>query len=218
MKQKEKQEAIELRKQGYSIAELQRKFKVSKSTASLWCRDVPLNSQAKKILEDKWTDGQIRSQATIRRKSDEKKKSAEIYADAVLGSISDDRHTKMLICAMMYRCEGSGRRSFLCFTNSNPQLLASFLNLLRSSFDLDEKKFRAHMHLHPYHSEARQLKFWSKTLTIPKTQFMKSFRKENGGIYKREGYQGCVGVRYYDADIARKLHTVAERYINGRLV
>jgi len=50
MKLEEKQKAIALRKEGYSIKEIARILPVSKSSASIWVKEVILNSQAKKRL------------------------------------------------------------------------------------------------------------------------------------------------------------------------
>lgn len=71
MKVEEKARAINLRKQGWSINSISREIKISKSTASVWLRNVKLTQdQEKKLFEnvrvasvvagrlnrDKWND------------------------------------------------------------------------------------------------------------------------------------------------------------------
>ena len=76
---------------------------------------------------------------------------------------------------------------------------------IRRGFALQEKKFRAIVHLHGYHDDQQQKIFWSKIAGIPLSQFSKSYQKQNTGKRKRENYQGCLSIRYNDATLARML-------------
>ena len=116
---------------------------------------------------------------------------------------------------MIYWCEGNkSLRDSVFFTNSDPRLIANFLHLFRNSFDIDESKFRVCMHLHDYHNEEKQLNFWSDVTFIPKNQFFKSYKKLNTKKRIRDNYQGCIQVRYYDINIARKLQAVAKEFMD----
>ncbi len=65
------------------------------------------------------------------------------------------------------------------------------------------------MHLHEYHDEEVQLKFWSKMTTIPTHQFTKTYWKPHTGINTREGYPGCIHVSYHDVRVARAIAATA---------
>jgi hypothetical protein len=39
-------------------------------------------------------------------------------------------------------------------------------------------------------------------------QFHKSYRKNNTGKHKREGYPGCIALTYYDVKIANELKAI----------
>lgn len=91
------------------------------------------------------------------------------------------------------------------FTNSDPILVKVFLSALRKSFDLDESKFRVAMHLHSYHKEKEEKVFWSEVTSIPESKFLKTFKKQESGINKKEGYRGCVQIKYFDVNIKRTL-------------
>lgn len=128
-----------------------------------------------------------------------------------------------MLCALIYWCEGAklyGNKGNFCFTNSDPMLVAAFLKLLRASFDIDESKFHPALHIHEYHNERAQLKFWSKVTSIPVGQFIRSYRKPESGITIRKGYQGCVQVRYYDKMVLRRILAIASEFlrINGSIV
>ena len=213
-KQKEKNEALKLRKDGYSIRQISETLGVSKSSASTWVRDVKISNKGKERLRATRLEGQRKSQVAIAQITKQKAKKAEQYATNVLQNNGDTIESKSLLCAMIYWCEGNkSLADCVFFTNSDPRLIYTFLSLLRSIYALDETKFRVCMHLHAYHRADIQRKFWSKVTKIPEKQFIKPYQKKNTTKRKREGYQGCVQIRYYDVDVARKLMTLAKCYM-----
>lgn len=215
MKLKEKEEAITLRKQGFSLREISLKLGVSKSSASLWMRDVPLSKHAQKILDDKFTNGQLAAQKSKRAETDRRLIVAKEIGHRTVQSAEMDSDAKRILCAMVYWCEGAKSRndqSFI-FTNSDPTLVRTFLGLFRKGFVLDEKKFRVAMHLHDYHDEKKQLLFWSKVTNIPLPQFLRSYRKPHTGKQIHEGYAGCISVRYHDVEVAREIQAIARAFM-----
>ncbi|HEY9584809.1 MAG TPA: helix-turn-helix domain-containing protein [Candidatus Paceibacterota bacterium] len=214
MKEQKRIEAIVLRKTGQTINEISKILTVSKSSVSVWVRNIILSELATNKINDKLSLAQQRSRQAIFSKTAVKEADAKKYAEVIINNLKTNKEFDCLLCAMIYWCEGNkSTHDAVSFTNSDPQLLMTFLSLFRSSFNLDEKKFRVCMHLHNYHNDNEQLKFWSKTLRIPARQFTKTFRKKNIGIYKKEGYQGCVRVRYQDVTIARKLLATARAFM-----
>ena len=214
MKTELKLKAIELRKQGYSIKELHKKLGVSKSSISLWVSDVYLSIKAKKRLMQNYTNGQIASQKTIKEKTRQKNIVAQDFANTILPKLELDKNIQAILCSMIYQCEGAKSvKSGLVFTNSDPNLVASFVYLLRNSFELDENKFRVLMHLHSYHNEKIQKDFWAKITKIPAKQFNRTYLKPTNGIYKKEGYQGCIKLAYHDVVLARKFQSIAKTFM-----
>ncbi len=216
MKLVEKQKAEELRKKGGSIKEISKELKVSKSSVSLWVRNVPLSSKAKKIIQNKYTNGQLRAQSVRRAQTAEKLFEAQKTGKQVLENFSRTLSVYQVCCALLYSCEGTkSLNDRECkFTNSDPRLIAAFLKLFRSSFLIEEKKFRVCVHLHDYHDKDIQLQFWSKTTNIPLSQFIKPYRKHHTGKQQRKGYQGCVQICYHDVIIARKLQAIAREFLD----
>jgi hypothetical protein len=210
MKLKQKAQAIRLRKQGNSINEIAEKVRVSKSSVSLWVRDITLSGVAKKRIEARLSKGQIASQKAKYEQTALREQFARQRAQQILIDAAFNHNEIKLLCALIYYCEGTKNVSKgVNFTNSDPGLMALFLGLFRQSYELDERKFRVCVHLHSYHDRDKQLKFWSKTSNIPLAQFIKPYQKLHSGLYKKEGYQGCVSVRYGDVRIARELKAIA---------
>lgn len=215
MKLKEKEQAIKLRKKGKSLKDISRELGVAKSTVSLWVHNVALSSEAEELLFQKYTAGQKKAQSVRRAQTTEKLKQAENFAHDVLEKIVKNNGTDEIICAMLYWCEGtkSAKDSEFTFTNSDPDLVVTFLKLFRASFVLDEKKFRVCVHLHDYHDVDEELQFWSKATKIPLAQFIKPFRKPHTGKQQKVDYRGCVQIRYHDVSVARKLQAIARAYM-----
>lgn len=203
-----KEEAIILRGQGNSLREISETLKISKSTASLWLRDVKLSSSALKILENKKTNGRRKGSDAQKEKLRHKMRDMHMLATRYAEEVPFSQEQAKGICALLYGCEGAKNDTRAAFINSDPDLIRLFLVLFRKSFTIDEKKFRVQMHLHEYHNEKQQLKFWTGVTGICEKQFSKTFQKKNGKKNIREGYQGCISVRYNSADVQRELVNV----------
>lgn len=210
-KTSEKEKAIKLRSRGHSLNEISDLLKISKSSASLWLRDVPLSEQARKIIFQKREHARLKSALThhaqLRKRLDE----AEAFADETVSTIKLDKAMSRVMCSLLYWCEGEKTNTdkTLTFANSDPKLTATFLAMLRKGFEVNEKKFRVCLHLHDYHDEKRQIAFWSRITGIPATQFSKTYNKPHTGKRTKEGYAGCASIRYYDTRIARQVQATA---------
>lgn len=214
MKKELQIKAKKLRLKGYSVKELHRMLGVSKGTISIWVRNVKLSNRAQARLRQNYTNGQLASQKTIKEKTRQKNIVADNFAINALNLINFSPEIILLSCALLYQCEGSRDvKDAVTFTNSDPVLIKTFMFLFRESFDLDEKKIRILMHLHDYHNENLQKKFWSRITGVPNKQFLKTYNKKNIGFYKKEGYQGCIQIRYHDVVIGRKLQAVAKMFM-----
>lgn len=160
-----KESVIKLRRKGYSLGQLSRRFHISKTTLSDWCSSVILDAKAKKKLLRTTREAQLVNAEKRRTKT---KTLEEEYFQEALSEIQSDKNQDKIMCAMLYWCEGSKSPHGVAFANSDPKLAKSFLSLLRRSFVLDEAKFRPCIHLHDYHSPEKQLDFWSKITDIDK--------------------------------------------------
>lgn len=212
----EKEKAISLRKKGFSFSEISETLRVSKSSVSVWVKDIPLSKHAKQKIEKNRIDARNRAAITHRRQVDNKFSDAHLYGKEVIAKAAINADTARLLCAIMYWCEGTKirRGEILSFTNSDPLVIASFLRLLREGFSIDEQKLRVSVHLHEYHDTGVQLRFWSKVTTISLTQFHRPYQKPHTGIRTREGYQGCASIRYLNVDFGRRLEAIATVFLN----
>ena len=83
-------------------------------------------------------------------------------------------------------------------------MVRTYMRLLTANFNVNKEKFYAFLHLHGYHNERTQKQFWSKVTGIP-TERIKIYNKPNTGKNVREGYPGCIAVRYGDVLVAKEI-------------
>lgn len=201
--------SVELRKKGFSLTEIKQRLKISKSTASLWLRDIELPVAALERLAKRGILGMVRSKKVReeRRKAFEKLLKERAFR-ILKNTLLTKNHFK-IICALLFWCEGGKEvKSGIRFINSDSCLIKTFLILLRKSFQLNEKKFRVGLHLHQYHDEEKQKKYWSKITKIPLNQFIKVYWKSNTGKRIRIDYPGCATIYYHNTKLAKELTTI----------
>lgn len=198
-------EAKKLRKIGFSYGEIANKLQIAKSTAHLWVKRVELDRKALKELERKRIIARLKGLKVLKNIRKLRKNQIKKLAIASINKIKLNKETKKLLCSFLYWGEGSKNTNSLTFTNSDPIMIKSYLTLLRSSFELDEKKFRGLIHIHEYHDEKEIKNYWSKITKIPLSQFSKSYLKPHTGKNTKDGYKGTISINYYDYKIALEL-------------
>ncbi|MDD5396544.1 MAG: helix-turn-helix domain containing protein [Candidatus Moranbacteria bacterium] len=201
-----KNEAVKLRRKGFSFKEISEKLGISKSTASLWLRDVKLSKNAKERIIKLGVDGRNNSKKSVENRIAKEDKMISEGAAKTISNCVLLRNDLKLICALLYWCEGGKtEKAQLTFINSDPKLIKYFIDTFRKAFAVDEKRFRVLLHVHEYHIIEKQIKFWSKITKISESQFTKPYNKPNTGKRIKEDYQGCISVRYYGREIRQEM-------------
>lgn len=212
MKGEQKIQAIALREAGFSLLDIAKKLNVAKSSASLWVRGVDLSEKQRLHLYKRTEIGRQKAAETNRKKRIKKVEAILLEVEPIVQDLKITREFAKIYCALLYWCEGSKDKGSVTFVNSDPVLIATYLSLFRKAFTIDESKFRICLHLHEYHDANKQKLFWSQVTRIPESRFLKIYNKKNSGIYKKEGYPGCVSIRYHDVRIAIELRLLWELF------
>ncbi|MEK7513585.1 MAG: hypothetical protein AAB430_02705 [Patescibacteria group bacterium] len=200
-----KENAAKFRQEGHTIKEISIKLNIAKSTASGWLNTLILNKQAQQKLQKRKLFNYYKiSQRWLQKRLIEKEKAQNKARNASRNLILSKNHLKFL-CSFLFWAEGAKDLGSVKFINSDPKMIKTFLFLLRHSFPINEKKFRALIHIHEYHNEKQLKVFWSKITNIPIKQFYKSYLKPHTKKRKRLNYQGSINISYYDAKLAREL-------------
>jgi hypothetical protein len=199
-----KLEARRLRRLGYSLKDISKTFSIAKSTASKWVMDIKLGPAAEAQLSAKLEQGRHKGLSSMQVRRQKTYNAIFNIVKSEVDSIILDKSTKRLLCSFLYWGEGAKTSSTLNFTNSDPALIQTFLYLLRSGFNIEESKLSAFLHLHDYHDRSKQLQFWSKTTKIPEHR-IGIYNKPHTGVVKREGYPGCISIRYSNVRLFKAL-------------
>lgn len=203
-----KERAIKLRRRGFSIKEIAAKLHIAQSTSSAWLSDITLSNTAQKRLVRRKILGQYKSILISKKAREEQRKALEETSRSMLSTLPQSRELMKLCCALVWWCEGNKNTTSVKFTNSDTTLISNFLYFLRVGFNINESKLRALVHIHQYHNDLEQKKFWSQITKIPLSQFHRSYEKPNTGKRSRENYPGCLALVYYDASVAKELKAI----------
>ncbi len=134
-KTEQREEAIRLRKdKGLSVNKIAELVGVSKSTASRWLKDVPLtDDQRHQLMENKRLYG-AQHQGSITNKL-KHRKIREAYQQAGREKAREGDALHLVGC-MLYWAEGTKDRNECRFTNSDTDMMMSYIRFLRESLGI----------------------------------------------------------------------------------
>ena len=185
----ERQQARQLRRTGLPLAEIALRVGVSKSSVSLWVRDVEFEPQSRV------TRGRRRAPNALQRR-----KQTEIARLAEEGRVRIGRlsEREFLVAGVaLYAGEGSKTDGEVRFANTDPRMIAFFCAWLRRFFAIDEARLRVRLYLHEGLDLAASVAFWSGVTGIPPLQFRKPYRAvPDPTIRHTKHVHGCVSIGY----------------------
>ncbi len=99
---------------------------------------------------------------------------------------------------MLYWAEGDKTKDyFVALTNSDPNVLVYFVKWFRSYFTIDESRIKCRLYIWKDLNEMSAKRFWSDKLSIPLSQFTKSYLSSSvSKIRKKRHVYGVCRVSY----------------------
>lgn len=172
MKTDERERARELRALGWSIKEIEQRLGVSRSSVSMWVRDVALGPEERRALVEKTRLGPIVAAA---RKSAIAREQRRAYQD----------EGRLLVCerdasyasgCMLYWAEGAKERNSVRIVNSDRELLIMFAEFLRAHFEVDNAAMRVRCNLFADDEDQQRSieQYWLESLRLPSSSLRKS--------------------------------------------
>ena len=180
MKLEEKNLAINLRKQGWSMNEIKSKIGVSKSSVSLWVRNIQLTDSQKKELSQKGlTKESIEKRRTTRLGRENARR--QIIVDNAKKEIFglSDQELKLIGIALYLGEGGKANRGSVQLSNGDPRIIKLMMKFFKRVCKVPKEKFRAHIHIHPHLDIKKAENYWSSISGIPLKQFYKTYSKPN---------------------------------------
>lgn len=216
--------ARELRDQGLDYEEIVDALGVSKSSVSLWVRDMPTPAHLTYEESRKRAVEGMRRYWAAERPVREAAREATI-AGAV-GDIGDLTGRELLIAgAIAYWCEGSKSKPHrrvdrVIFVNSDPGLITLFLRFL-DHVGVERDMVRYRVHIHESADIPASERFWLGVTAASPAQFQKSTLKRHNPktVRKNVGvdYHGCLRIDVMrSAELYQKIEGWARAAMRAR--
>lgn len=202
--------ARELRLQGMTYDQIQVELGCSKSSISLWVRDLP-KPERKRSRDESSAIGRRGWEATLQRRDVERQAQKQRAADEV-GAMTD--RELFLLGVGLYWAEGTKSKPYrtqerVTFVNSDPGMIEVFLAWLRL-LGVDDDALRFHVLIHETADVAGAERFWADLTGAAPSAFGKTSLKKHSPKTNRknagENYRGCLAVRVLkSAELYRRI-------------
>lgn len=184
----EQERARDLRAEGNTLVEIATELGVSKSSVSLWVRDVvftpkprqrPMFSAPSSLHLAKLAEIDGMNRRGIER----------------IGTLTDDAF--FVAGVALYAGEGGKTDGAATFANCDPGMIAYFCAWLRRYFRIDESRLRVRLYLHVGLDLDAAEDYWSRLTGIPRSQFGKAYRAVRDPSIRRNKHEhGLARVDY----------------------
>ncbi|MDO8659855.1 MAG: helix-turn-helix domain-containing protein [Candidatus Parcubacteria bacterium] len=220
-KEKEKEYAIKLRKEGKTYSEILGIVQVARSTLSIWLKEAKLS----KPEEQKFTEAKrlasLRGGQAKKKQRIEKQNRIFLEARSKIKTLSE--YEFFLIGVVLYWAEGTKEKEYrpgsqVAFSNMDPKMIILFLKWLDKICKIPKYMIGFEIMIHVSHreriEEVRQ--FWSKMTGFDVNNFSKVYFK-NSKIKKTnrkntgEKYHGVLKIKVKrSSDLVRKIASWSE--------
>ena len=192
-----------MRRNGVSLSDLVKKFGITKSTASFWCKDIILSESSIKRIK---TEGKEKSVKGLLRYSESKRKERidrnilQKQEGALIVNDLSDRDILMVGLGLYWGEGYKYENGEFGFTNSNPYMIRFYFRWLKLwKVERNSLIFRLTINEFFRRNESDIKSFWIKFLDIKEEQFSKTtFIKTNlkkASVKNIEGYKGILRVK-----------------------
>lgn len=185
----ERQQARQLRRTGLPLSEIALRVGVSKSSVSLWVRDVEFEPRPPV------TRGRRRAPNALQRRKQAEIDRLVAEGRSRIGRLSE---REFLVAGVaLYAGEGSKQDGRVRFVNSDPRMVVFFCSWLRHFYEIDESRLRLALYLHQGLDLSATTAYWSALTGIREAQFTKPYRAvPDPSIRHAKHVHGCIAVGY----------------------
>ena len=198
LKNKEKGNAVNLRKQGLSYSEILKQIPVAKSTLSLWLRSVGMSvAQRQRLTEKKL--------ASARRGSKKRKDERITLTNKIISRAEKEigkltKRELWLIGVTLYWGEGRKEKEShpgapVQFSNSDPRMVKIFLRWLLEIVKVSREKIYLDIYIHERHKDriSKVIDYWARITDFSISEIKHVYFKKNKINTRRRN----IGDSYY---------------------
>ena len=192
--------AVKMRLQGRSYRQIQDLLRVSKSSLSLWLRDVPLTDEQRRVLDQRRLSTGARRAATLKARRIAMTQRIVTEAAAQVGKVS--QRELFIVGVIAYWAEGSKAKPWspsksVTFCNSDPSMIRLFLSWLEL-LGVAPSDLVVRLQIHERADVTGAERFWSEVTGVPADLFAHTTLKRHNPktVRKNVGprYVGCLTI------------------------
>ncbi|MEU0226587.1 hypothetical protein ABZ177_19765 [Streptomyces sp. NPDC006284] len=205
-----RERARELRLQGWTYDRIQVELGCSKSSISLWVRDLP-KPERRRTREEAAAISRRGWEATLRLRDEERQRTKEAAKQAI-GTLTP--RELFLVGIGLYWAEGGkdkpyDRRESVVFVNSDPGMVRVFLAWL-DLLEVERERLRFTVMIHESADVAGAESYWAELVGSDRAAFNKTTLKKHNPktVRKNVGasYRGCLVIKVLKgADLYRRI-------------
>ncbi len=203
----DKDRAIELRKQNKSYNQIARELGMSKSTLSVWFRNLTWSQQITTALNDEADEKQIKLMNQASRLKWEAWR--ESFRQEAKNDFPKLMQNPLFVAGInLYWGEGDHNihNGKVKLINTDPHMVEIFSNFLRDIAFVPTEKIICWLILYPDLSEQKCKLFWSKASQVPLSQFRKT-QYIKGRHPTRRTVAGMCTLEVYSRGLKEKIFT-----------
>lgn len=219
MKLEQKIKAQELRNQGLTIKNISKQLNVSKSSVSLWVRDIKLtekqmyNLQQQNPAFNKQLNGsQIRSDnARLKRLQWQKEGKLKAKEGDLLHQAG----------CMLFWAEGKKHKNTCSFTNSDINMVKLFIKFMRTCFNVSNDKLTLTINCYTNNNLSKEdiENFWINELQLNKSNLRKGQenlrpRSATNKIRHNKLLYGIICLSLHSTEITQHIYGAIQEYAN----
>jgi Homeodomain-like domain len=217
-----KEKAIKLRKKGYSVNRIAKDLKKSKSTISIWVRDVELTEEQKKELRDKnpifnpllrGCGGTNVVKVFYNKLREKYRKTGRELA------IKNQKNTNFVAGLMLYWAEGyrSNNKSTVKFTNTQMEMVKFFLSFLKKYFNVKNSDIKISVYYHEGQRSITEIQnYWLANLSLNPTNLNRPYLENKRNITNKRKNRypyGICNLIVYKTEILQQIYGAIQEYI-----
>jgi hypothetical protein len=204
------EKARAMRAASRTLADIAETLGVSKSSVSVWVREV--------VFEPK-----PRQRPTF--VSPHPQHLAKLHEIAALnatgleriGRLGDDAFLAAGVA--LYAGEGAKTDGAVMFANTDPAMIRFFCAWLRTFFQIDETRLRVRVYLHEHLDLAIAQTHWSTVTGIPLTQFGKAYRAVADPSRRSNKHEyGCAYISYGSSPVHREVMGLVRALLSSEAI
>lgn len=206
MKRVQKLQALKMRQEGFTIPHIAETLEVSRSTVSVWLRDVKVSESITSQIATAAAKKRSKSRSLTCLK--QRLEYREMGCQAA--QLKDDLHHA---ACMLYWAEGTKKVNSCVFSNSDPEMMLLFNNFLNKFFPNEPKTLSIQFHADSSREEV--CRYWSNLLGIPNFGFVLEKDSSKNGTRKNRHKYGVCSIVVNSTQVVQHIYGAINEYIGS---